>query len=299
MNWANNYHPDMKLEHFGTVSKVEYRDFKKREKDRLFELRDEATGYALEDGRAFTDYLTALAKLNRYSVGNVLLLITQCPGVSQVRTYDEWKERNVRIRKGAKGLSVLEPCEYERSDGTKGTGYNIKKVFDVSQTDRKTSLTYITDYDPEVLIAALVDTSPAEVETGNPGEGLGAYYDPGTGKITVREQAGTGSYVFASLARESAHAEFAGKDENYTREAYDFKAVCTAYMLCRKYGIEPEGLDAGNFPAGWKEEKPEAVREELKDMRTCLNSIGKRIYEYTREPEVMEKDGEQIETPSR
>ena len=41
----------------------------------------------------------------------------------------------MKITKGAKSISILEPVEYTRADGSPGISYNVKKVFDVTQTN--------------------------------------------------------------------------------------------------------------------------------------------------------------------
>lgn len=46
----------------------------------------------------------------------------------------DWQEDGVKVSKGAKSLSILEPVEYAKKDGSTGIAYNVKKVFDVSQT---------------------------------------------------------------------------------------------------------------------------------------------------------------------
>ena len=52
----------------------------------------------------------------------------------------------MKIQKGAKSISILEPVEYAKKDGTTGISYNVKKVFDVSQTNGKK--TACTDCQP-------------------------------------------------------------------------------------------------------------------------------------------------------
>ena len=47
----------------------------------------------------------------------------------------DWQEDGVKVSKGAKSLSILEPVEYAKKDGSTGIAYNVKKVFDVSQTN--------------------------------------------------------------------------------------------------------------------------------------------------------------------
>ena len=40
---------------------------------------------------AYKSYLTAMSKLHRYSFGNVLLILWQCPEASVVAGFGKWK----------------------------------------------------------------------------------------------------------------------------------------------------------------------------------------------------------------
>ena len=59
----------------------------------------------------------------------------QYPQATQLKDFDDWGKDNVKITKGAKSISILEPVEYTRADGSPGISYNVKKVFDVTQTN--------------------------------------------------------------------------------------------------------------------------------------------------------------------
>ena len=66
---------------------------------------------------------------------NALLIYSQYPQATQLKDFDDWGKDNVKITKGAKSISILEPVEYTRADGSPGISYNVKKVFDVTQTN--------------------------------------------------------------------------------------------------------------------------------------------------------------------
>ena len=70
----------------------------------------------------------------------------------------------MKIQKGAKSISILEPVEYAKRDGTTGISYNVKKVFDVSQTNGKRPPAPTVNRDPKALITVMLDSSPVEVE---------------------------------------------------------------------------------------------------------------------------------------
>lgn len=45
--------------------------------------------------------------MDRYSATNALLIYKQCPEATQLKDFDGWREENVRIKKGAKSISIL------------------------------------------------------------------------------------------------------------------------------------------------------------------------------------------------
>jgi hypothetical protein len=82
------------------------------------------------------------------SLGNTLLLVMQCPGVSMVGGFWQWKAAGRRVRKGEKGLGLWIPAGKsgegeevpgEAGEGSEGKGgrkrFVMGTVFDVSQTD--------------------------------------------------------------------------------------------------------------------------------------------------------------------
>lgn len=133
------------------------------QEERLQELTDK-----LEDGikdlcasGRYAEYLAAMAKFHHYSVGNVALILLQCPTATQVAGYTRWKKDFGRqVKKGEHGISILCPCSYRwhlqqpkidpntgrhilGADGkpltetviVKRTLYKIGTIFDVSQTE--------------------------------------------------------------------------------------------------------------------------------------------------------------------
>ena len=65
----------------------------------------------------------------------------------------DWQEDGVKVSKGAKSLSILEPVEYAKKDGSTGIAYNVKKVFDVSQTNGRRPAAPTLDRDPRNISA--------------------------------------------------------------------------------------------------------------------------------------------------
>ena len=83
--------------------------------ERLAELTDRLENgirdlYA--SGR-YAEYLAAMSKFHRYSFGNALLILLQCPTASTVAGYNTWKKTFGRqVKRGEKGIQILAPCQF-------------------------------------------------------------------------------------------------------------------------------------------------------------------------------------------
>lgn len=99
---------------------------------------------ALESGKseALTQYLSVMAKFHAYSIGNVMLILTQRPDATQVAGFNTWKKFNRWVKKGEKGIVIVAPMVFKKSDegslegdGDTAVRFKAVHVFDVSQTE--------------------------------------------------------------------------------------------------------------------------------------------------------------------
>ena len=90
---------------------------------------DDTATAIVQDGEKFRGFLDTQARLDRYSAANALLIYNQYPKATQLKDFGDWAEEKVSINKGAKSISILEPVEYTKADGTPGVSYNVKKAF--------------------------------------------------------------------------------------------------------------------------------------------------------------------------
>ena len=87
------------------------------------------------EGGLLQAYLDVQARFDLYSVSNAILIAAQCPEATRLADFDSWKARGMYVRRGADAITILEPGkEYQRDDGSVGVSYNVRKVFDISQT---------------------------------------------------------------------------------------------------------------------------------------------------------------------
>ena len=98
----------------------------KEKRQSLFAMANEQTLKAVESPESYLQYLRLQSTLD-YTVTNTLLVMAQQPNATMLKDYTHWREMDKFVRKGEKGISILEPGnEYQRHDGTIGISYNPK-----------------------------------------------------------------------------------------------------------------------------------------------------------------------------
>lgn len=96
-------------------------------------------------------YLWMQGQLTDMDVGNVLRLKAQLTGARDVRTFEEWAEVGIAIKKGERALKILDT----KRDVNDEVVLYIKKVFDISQTTRSYEWDPVCD-NPMTHVYALV-----------------------------------------------------------------------------------------------------------------------------------------------
>jgi len=260
------------------LSKEDYAAKKQDEREAVFALSDQAAMDVAGSGGRFQQYLNVQSRFHRYSTVNTLLILNQKPEATRVADFDNWKRMGGSVKQGQTAISILEPHDYTKGDGTPGTGYNVKKVFDVSQVDTrkiKSMTTLPPTHTERQLLKALISNAPVSISGVDdlPGD-LGAMYDPQTDSISVRrgmEFADT----FRSVAQELAVADLTtGPD---TQADPQFSAYCASYLLCKKFGVDTKGFDFADAPSALKDMDAHAVKGELSQIRDVAGDISGRM----------------------
>ena len=263
------------------LSPEEYVAKKKAEKDAVYQMIDNAATEIVNAPEKFRGYLDTQARMDRYSAANALLIYKQQPQATQLKEFRDWQEDGVKVSKGAKSLSILEPVEYAKKDGSTGIAYNVKKVFDVSQTNGRRPAAPTLDRDPRKLVAIMLDTAPIDVATVEelPSPNMGAFYRNEDQTLYVKRDIGDSVALCQCVAQELGHAQLAMSCEAYSRREMGFSAVCVGYMLCRKFGVDTRSFAIENIPDGLKNKEPKGIRAELSKTRSAMNEIGSRVAE--------------------
>lgn len=251
---------------------------KQAERNEVYALIDSTAQAMLENSQLFQSGLNIIARFDRYSVGNVLLIAAQCPEATKLADFATWKKSGVYIRNGEDHIKVLEPGkEYQRTDGSVGVRYNVKHVFDISQTTARPRPLQ-SKQDLRLLLKAMLHNAPCPVEIcDSVPNGVNAFYDHSKKVIFIRQGMDSAD-IFRCLAQELAHAHLDTGD-GYDRKRSSFTAYCTAYTLCQRYGI---GTDCFDFSPVCKElggMDQQVLRNELTSIRTCTNRISMDMFQ--------------------
>lgn len=277
------------------LSPQEWAEKKQLEKESVYQLIDSTAEEISENPDKLKAFLDVQARMDKYSSANALLIYSQLPEATRLKDFAGWGEDNVRVKKGAKSISILEPVEYTKSDGSQGISYNVKKMFDVSQTNGKKQPAPTLNRDTDDIIAVMVDTSPVNVELIDemPQPGMGAFYKNEDQTLYIQRGFDDSVKLVQNIAQELAFAQLSIQSDSYSRRDMGFKAVCVGYMVCKKLGVETKSFAVNRVPTDWKDMDAKAVRSELSQMRSALGEIATRVSdELYRQKQERTKDRE-------
>ena len=156
----------------------------KNNRNRCYELSEQITAAVATDSQMFQKYLDVQSRFDRYTASNSLLILAQRPEAQKLGDYSYWRSQGTFVKRQERDnpVLILEPGkEYEREDGSIGTYYNAKKLYEPSQT----SLRNYTQEKPQIteqqLIRALLSNPPVNIVPAEPDqmpEGKGALFAP-------------------------------------------------------------------------------------------------------------------------
>ena len=273
-------------------NKEEWAAKKQQERAEAFEILDAATEEAVANPETFRDYLLIQSRFGKYSVSNALLISYQNNEATYLADFETWKEKGVFVQKGERGITLLEPGnEFTREDGTTGFSINVKKVFDISQTNSERSYSRRTPDERRVL-KALISSSPCDIRMTNELDGnVCARYVPKDDAIYIR-QGLDGEDIFRSLSQEIVIANFA--KNGVAREDCVFTAYCATYVLCERNGFDTGDFDFEKVPEMFKDAEPKAIRGQLDKIRDSANELSQdmnRIMEKQQKAKRSRDDG--------
>lgn len=253
---------------------------KKAERDEVYALADATAEAVCADGSKFRNYLDVQATFRNYSATNALLILATKPDARRLGDKDFWRDQGVYIKRQEFGrpIKIVESNgEYTRDDGSIGVSYNIKRVYDISQTTARTRAPQAVFHDARALLNALIYKRPAPVQSVDElPNGTDAVYDREQNAVFVRRGLSAND-LFCGLSKALAQAELARTGEEYTEENAGFKAQCVSYILGKEFGVDVSGY-AFEAPADFlRTDDPQTIRAELTDIRDTAYDISARM----------------------
>lgn len=257
-------------------NKEEYIEFKKKEKQEVYELIDKTAEKIVQNGEDFKQYLDTKSRFEQYSVGNTLLVMAQMPNATMVRDYDSWVSSGGFPKKKRRDIKILEPADsYMREDGSIGTNYNVKYVTDISQVNIRQKQR-IANYDKKLLLKVFLNSNQSNLQIVDsiPNTDKSALYNKENGTLYVAKGSDA-PYIFYDVTRELAKQEIGEENPLDT-----FKINCVSYMLCKKYGVDVSNYNITEVPFELKEMSAKEIREELEPINNAMENICGRTNYY-------------------
>lgn len=251
---------------------------KQQERQEVYDLMDKTANEVKVDVDKYKQYLDVQGRFDKYSVGNALVISATMPNATQLKEFDDWKEVGAFIKKGANGIKILEPGDsYTRADGSSGISYNVKKMFDISQTTYNQK-TRTINYDDKVKLTALLKDCPVDIKAVDdiPNSSNVVEWNKEDNALYVK-RGGETAEIFKQLAKELTRVSL---EETGNVELDNFKCISTSYMICKKYGIDISDVNINNIPEKFKNMSASEVRNELTSMRSAMEDINTRMSAY-------------------
>ena len=227
------------------LPKEEFIEKIKQQKNALYEMSEKQALKVIGEPSSYINYLSMLSQFD-YTVPNTLLVMAQKHEATLLKDSEHWRKDKHYIKKGEKGIQILEPQgEYERADGSVGTSYAVKYVFDVSQINGKIKINQPFMSTENILRGLTYDTS---IHLKNDDTFLSqqnVLYSPAEKTIYYRSHLSENELV-EGMIREFCYAEFDQQYTNFDRQRDHFIVESSAYILCSKLGVKVHDVNFAN-----------------------------------------------------
>ena len=237
----------------------------------------------LRDSEAWTRFLDFAQVFHRYSINNLLLILSQRPDATRVAGYRTWQSVGRQVTKGQRGIRIFggrdvrETVEDERTGEEKEerrVRFFPVSVFDISQTepvdpeadDPSTIVRRLTGDDPLGILAAVVDylTGQGWTVEREPiaGDANGYTTTDGTRRVVVDADLSPAQAAKTALheaAHVLLHAEEDPAEYVQHRGVKETEAESVAYVVAGLLGLDTSAYSIG-YVAGWSEGDAETIK---------------------------------------
>lgn len=242
---------------------------------------------------ALKDYLRAMSRFRRYSLGNALLIAQACPDATRVAGFRAWRRLGRWVRKGERGIAILAPIVWR-------TGVHTEPEREQSpEEDRAEAVTPVSDRPFGFKAAYVFDISQTEGRplpdvshaTGDPGQYLdqlkrfaaqrkiqveyahslgGADGSSRGGAVSIRKGLSPAAEL-STLAHELAHELLHFDKQPRPRIVQETEAEAVAFIVCEAVGVESRDASA-DYIQLW-DGKPETLLASLGHVRNAAMTI--------------------------
>lgn len=232
----------------------------------------------------YQEFLRFYSKMHKYSIRNVMLILTQMPEAQMVASYRTWKSLGINVKKGEKGLNVLVPIPYKKKDveeEEEGIWFKVGSVFDVSQTDGciPDLCKELTMNSKEVreLVNWLIAKWNVHFDFSLVGKDKKGYCSPFRGIVLQPEM--SDSQTLKTLVHERAH-QIMHIGTAIDRETAELEAESTAFVVCGSLGVETGDYSFG-YVVGWAGAHSKSELEKsLTRIERCSKELLQEIGEW-------------------
>jgi len=205
----------------------------------------------VEAGKSETlqQYLKAMGRFHRYSVGNAILIHLQRADATHVAGFRAWQRLGRHVKKGEHGIAIMAPVVYRRKvqqdggrdlEGEMISTFKTAYVFDISQTEGKPLPEFArAKGDPGVSLEMLerfVSDRGIKLERGDLRIAEGVSIGGTILLKTSLAPADAFSVLVHELAHELLHQDPGNRPKDKTvREA---EAEAVAYVVCQGIGLD-------------------------------------------------------------
>lgn len=230
------------------LSKKEFAEKMKEKRKKLFDITDRQLQITCSLPDKYLEFLRLLA-IHGYDITNTLLIQNQHPDSVLLKDVARFREDGLYIKKGEKGIAIFQPgTSYQRRDGSIGINYNVKHIFDITQTSAD-EIPPAVEYDRSQLAYAF---SHKEKDADNHTE---------TG-LTPDQQ-------LLKLLDRSCHKEGRNLKEPFILSA--------EYAICQKYHLKCDTSFANDCVVSLSQMDKIGRKKTLKSVKRLFDTINTRI----------------------
>ncbi len=256
------------------VRDTEWQAQQQAERENVTAMQDAGVELIATDPDSYIQYLTMQGDNPTYSAGNVAIALVGLPdGATVFGTAERWKTLRRTVKEGETGVKI-----FARDQRT--NQYTLADAYDVSQTQgQEVKKTVFQDgsKEMETALATLLNYSKAAPVTDKDLDAP-AYFDEERKELAINPDY-PDSEAFASIAAEVALTRFHDKGYNrdYSWARYELDAQSVAYILCRRFGIEPQTPNMERLAERFEGMTPDEARKVLDGIQDMSKQIGRSI----------------------